>query len=197
LGSTGGAALRGVSLALARGEYVAVVGPSGSGKALLIAVLACLRRPDEGRHWLDGRRVDRLPAAERARLRGRRIGLLLGNPLLVPELSALENVEVPLVYRRLQPAPCRARPAGVLGALGLGSRLGRRPCELSPSERRRVELARACVGEPELLLAHEPTRGLDARAGDELMDLLELRSALGVTVVVATQDAARGRRARR
>src|SRR5262249_41715049 len=106
-------------------------------------------------------------------------------------------VEVPLVYRRLEPAVCRARAAGILGELGLGARLGRRPCELSPSERRRVELARARVGAPELLLAPGPPRGLDARAGDELMDLLELRSALGVTVVVATQDAARGRRARR
>jgi len=160
-------------------------------------VLCALRRPDAGRYWLEGRRIDRLREEARDRLRGRRIGFLAATPLLVPELTVLDNVELPLLYRRVEAPERRARAVGILGELGLGTRLRLRPRELSPAERQRVALARACVGGPDLLLADDPTRGLDGRSGDEIMDLLESRSALGATLVVATQDPARGRRARR
>jgi len=189
--------LQGISLAVARGEYVAVLGPSGAGKSSLLFVLGCLIRPESGHYWLDGMRVERLSEARLARLRGRRIGFVFENAALIPELSALENVEVPLVYQRIGSSERRARAVGILGELGMGPRLRRRPGELSPGDRQRVALARACACGPDLLLVDEPTRGLDARSGDEIMDLLESRSALGVTVVVATQDPARGRRARR
>jgi putative ABC transport system ATP-binding protein len=189
--------LRDVSLAVARGEYVAVLGPSGAGKSLLLDVLGGLVRPEGGRYWLEGRRVDGLGEEARDRLRGRRIGFLVGAPRLVPELSVVENVELPLVYRRVAGRERRARAVAILGDLGMGPRLRLRPSELSPGERQRVALARACVGAPDLLLADEPTRGLDGRSGDEIMDLLESRCALGATLVIATQDPARGRRARR
>ena len=192
-----GAALEDVSLGIERGDYVALLGPSGAGKSTLLFVLGCLVRPDAGSHWLDGKRVDALSDAERAHLRGRRIGMLFEATALVPELSVLENVEVPLLYQGMGRAERRMRAAGVLGELGLGSRLRRRPGDLSPGEQQRVALARACVGEPELLLVDEPTRGLDVRSGDEIMDLIASRSAFGATIVVATQDAARGRRAHR
>lgn len=189
--------LQDVSLRVARGEYVAVLGPSGAGKSMLLDVLGGLVRPDAGRYWLDGRRVDRLGEEARDRLRGRRIGFLVGAPRLVPELSVVENVELSLVYRRVEEKERRARAVAILGDLGMGPRLRLRPSELSPGERQRVALARACVGAPDLLLADEPTCGLDGRSGDEIMDLLESRCALGATLVIATQDPARGRRASR
>jgi len=189
--------LQDVSLRVARGEYVAVLGPSGAGKSMLLDVLGGLVRPDAGRYWLDGRRIDRLGEEARDRLRGRRIGFLVGAPRLVPELSVVENVELSLVYRRVEEKERRARAVAILGDLGMGPRLRLRPSELSPGERQRVALARACVGAPDLLLADEPTCGLDGRSGDEIMDLLESRCALGATLVIATQDPARGRRASR
>jgi putative ABC transport system ATP-binding protein len=189
--------LRGVSLAVERGEYVAILGPSGAGKSSLLFVLGGLVRPSAGHYWLDGTRVDALPEARLGRMRGRRIGFVFEHDVLIPELSTLENVEVPLVYQRIGRSERRARAVGILGELGMGPQLWRRPGELSPADRRRVALARACACNPELLLVDEPTRGLDARSGDEIMDLLESRSALGATLVVATQDAARGRRAGR
>jgi ABC-type lipoprotein export system ATPase subunit len=191
------AVLEDVSLGLARGELVGILGPSGSGKTALLHVLGGLVRPDAGRYALDGVRVDRLSDAELARLRGRRIGMLFARSLLVPELSALENVEVPLAYQRVAGAERRARAAAILGELGLGAHLRRRPRQLSPGERRRVALARALVVEPELVLADDPARGLDARAGDEILDLLASRSALGAAVVVASEDPLRARCARR
>ena len=196
-GASRAAALEGVSFGLARGEYVAILGPSGAGKSTLLHVLGCLRRPDAGCLRFDGVRVDRRSDAELARLRGRRIGFVFEASLLVPELSALENVELPLGYQRLGRAERRARAAGILGELGLCARLRRRPNELTLGERRRVALARACACGPDLILADEPARGLDSREGDEIMDLLESRGALGATVVLATQDPARGCRARR
>ena len=189
--------LRGVTLAVERGEYVAVLGPSGAGKSALLYVLGCLIRPEAGHYWLDNVRLERLSMARLARLRGRRIGFVFEADLLVPELSAVENVEVPLLYRRIDRSERVARAAGILGEFGMGSRLKLRPGELSHGDRKRVALARACVGAPELLLVDEPTRGLDTRSGDEIMDLLESRKALGATIVIATQDPVRGRRARR
>ena len=196
-GASRAAALEDVSLGLAPGEYVAILGPSGAGKSTLLHVLGCLRRLEVGSLRFDGVRVDGLSDAELARLRGRRIGFLFEASLLVPELSALENVELPLGYQRLGRAQRRAQAAGILGELGLGQCLRRRPSELTPGERRRVALARACAGGAELILADEPTRGLDGREGDEIMDLLGARAALGATVVLATRDPARGCRAGR
>jgi putative ABC transport system ATP-binding protein len=197
LGAAQAGASEGVSLQVARGEYVAILGPSGAGKSALLEVLGLLTRPEAGSYRLDGVRVDGLPDAELARLRGGRIGFVFEACWLAPELSLLENVELPLVYRRLGRSERRARAAGILGEIGLGERLRRRPSELSPGDRRRAAFARACVGGPDLLLADEPTRGLDGRDADEIMDWIDSRRALGATVVVATRDPARGCRARR
>src|SRR5512134_1493036 len=123
LGAAQAGTREGVSLQVARGEYVAILGPAGAGKSALLEVLGLLARPDAGSYRLDGARVDTLPDAERARLRGRRIGMVFEGCLLVPELSLLENVELPLVYQRLGRAQRRARAAGILGEIGLGSRL--------------------------------------------------------------------------
>jgi ABC-type lipoprotein export system ATPase subunit len=197
LGAAPAGAREGVSLQVGRGELVAILGPSGAGKSALLEVLGLLARPDAGSYRLDGVRVDRLPDAQRTRLRGRHVGFVFEANLLVPELSLLENVELPLVYQPLGQAERRARAAGILGEIGLGARLRRRPGELAPGERRRAAFARACAAGPELLLADEPTRGLEGREADEIMDWLDSRSALGTTVVVATRDPARGCRARR
>jgi ABC-type lipoprotein export system ATPase subunit len=196
-GEPGVSLLEVASLGIERGDFVAFTGPSGSGKSTLLQVLGGLVRPEAGRYSLGGVRVDGLCDARLARLRGRRIGFVFGRSLLVPELTALENVEVPLAYRRVDRVERRARAAGVLGELGMGARLSRRPGELSPGEQRRVALARALVGAPELLLADDPTRGLVAREADEMMELLESRCALGATVLFATEAPARSLRARR
>lgn len=196
-GSSEAPVLRGVTLDVARGEYVALLGPSGAGKSTLLFVLAGLVRPSVGICRLDATNLDALGDEELARLRGRRIGMVFGAFHLVPHLSALENVEVALVYQRLAPAPRRARAAEALAELGMAAHLRSLPHELSGVERARVAIARACVAEPALLLADEPTAELDGRGGDEVMELLEARHARGTALVVATHDAARARRARR
>jgi len=196
-GSCEAPVLRGVTLDVARGDYVSLLGPSGAGKSTLLHVLAGLVRPSQGVCRIDGTNLDALDEDELARLRGRWIGIFFGAFHLVAGRSALENVEMPLVHRRIPPAERRARAAEALAELGMAAHLRSLPHELSGAERARVALARACVGEPALLLADEPTARLDGRTGDEVMELLEVCLARGMALVVATADAARARRARR
>jgi len=191
-------ALDGVDLAVARGDFLAVMGPSGSGKSTLMNVLGCLDRADQGAYWLDGvaiheERDDRVLS----RLRGRLIGFVFQTFNLLPRLDAGENVELPLVYQGVSAPERRRRAAAALERVGLADRRGHRPSELSGGQRQRVAIARALVTEPRLLLADEPTGNLDSRTTRDILDLFDALHRDGQTLVVVTHEdevAARSRR---
>ena len=180
-------ALRGVTLRIERGEFVAVVGTSGSGKSTLMNVLGLLDRPDEGSYWLNGHDVARLPVDEQAALRNKRIGFVFQSFHLLPRATALENVELPLLYSDRASLDGLGRRA--LEAVGLADRMSHRPSELSGGQQQRVAIARALVNEPDVLLADEPTGNLDARTALEILDVLSALNAAGRTVVLVTHDA--------
>ncbi len=180
-------ALDGVDLSIDYGEFVAVVGASGSGKSTLLQILGCLDRADEGTFILDGRDVQSLSGTEMARVRNETIGFVFQSFHLLGDRDALENVALPLEYRR--GSISKTRPREVLDRVGLLDRVTHRPSQLSGGERQRVAIARALVKEPRLLLCDEPTGNLDSESGDQLLDLLsELRTELNTTLVLVTHD---------
>jgi putative ABC transport system ATP-binding protein len=190
-------ALVDVTETIAAGDHVAVMGPSGSGKSTLLHILGCLDRPSSGSYRLDGREVGDLDEAELTLVRRHRIGFVFQFFHLVPRLSALENVEVPMIFAGVPGAARRERARAALGSLGLLGRADHRPDQLSGGERQRVALARATVMGPSILLADEPTGNLDSASGAQVLDVLERMNASGLTLVVVTHDPNVARRARR
>ena len=186
-----------LDLDISAGEYVAVMGPSGSGKSTLLNVLGLLDAPDAGEYWLKDEATSTLNEVRRAELRSRWIGFVFQSYHLIPRLTALENIELPMLLAGIEPAERSRRSAALVERLGLGNRVQHRPAELSGGQRQRVAIARAMVMQPSLLLADEPTGNLDSRSGAEVVSLLEELNQEGLTLVVVTHDPALGERARR
>jgi putative ABC transport system ATP-binding protein len=183
-------ALRGASLSAASGEIVAVMGPSGSGKSTLLHCLAGIFAPDRGEVWFDGRRLDELSETQRTRLRRTAFGFVFQFGQLVPELSAADNIALPLLLGRTRRKVAYQKAASWLDRLGLADRSGNRTGELSGGESQRVAIARALVTGPKVLFADEPTGSLDSLAGERVMDLLVgVAREEGATVILVTHDA--------
>jgi len=188
LGEVAVHALRGVSLSIAQGEFVAIMGASGSGKSTLMNILGCLDRPTAGRYQLDGINVAALTADERAELRSAKLGFVFQNFNLLSRTSALENVELPLVYRSLPPEDQSGQALAALRAVGLEGREHHQSSELSGGEQQRVAIARALVNNPAVILADEPTGNLDSVTSAEVMDIFTTLHQKGITVLVVTHE---------
>ena len=190
-------AVRGVSLEVARGESLAIVGPSGCGKSTLLNLLGGIDRPTSGTVTIDGERIDRMRDADATRFRLRHIGFVFQRFYLMPALTAIENVELPMAEARVSRDKRVARAGELLSYVGLSGRFDHRPSQLSGGEQQRVAIARAMANEPRILLADEPTGELDARTGAEMIELLGRVNADGTTVIVVTHDEDLARAARR
>ncbi len=182
-------ALRGVSLDIAEGDFVAIMGASGSGKSTLMNILGCLDQPTTGTYQLAGEAVDAMSADALASIRNRRIGFVFQQFNLLPRTSALENVELPMVYANVPPVERHERALRSLQRVGLGERSGHTPAELSGGQQQRVAIARALVNNPRLILADEPTGALDSQTSEDIMRLLAELNEQGMTVVLVTHEA--------
>ncbi|MDR3644787.1 MAG: ABC transporter ATP-binding protein [Clostridia bacterium] len=183
-------ALDGVSLTVRQGEFLAIVGHSGSGKSTLMNILGCLDNPTRGEYILNGEPVAQLTDSRLSEIRNRQIGFVFQGFNLIPSLSALENVELPLIYRGIKVAERHRLAAEALSRVGLGKRSGHRPAEMSGGQQQRAAIARAIAARPPIVLADEPTGNLDSRSGMEVMGILAELHAEGRTIILITHDAA-------
>lgn len=189
--------LKDINLKIDEGEYVAVVGPSGSGKTTLMNIIGMIDVPTSGEYLFEGKLVSKLAERELARIRNRKIGFVFQSFNLIPELNALENVELPMIYAGMKPTDRKKRAAELLSLMGLSDRLSHKPSELSGGQQQRVAIARALATDPPIILADEPTGNLDSKSGSDVMDTLESLNSKGKTVILITHDREIASRARR
>jgi len=190
-------ALCGVSLRIEEGEYLAIMGASGSGKSTLLNLLGCLDRPTSGRYLLGGEDVSQLSDGELSEVRGRRIGFVFQSFNLIPQLTALDNIEVPLFYQGMHRRDRRRRATALAEQVGLGQRARHKPMELSGGEQQRVAIARALANDPLIILADEPTGNLDSKTGLDILTIFDDLAARGRTLIVVTHDENIARRTHR
>ena len=190
-------ALKGIDLVVRKGEFVAIVGPSGSGKSTLMNLIGCLDTPTDGHYFLSGERVAGLTRDQLADVRNRRVGFVFQSFNLLPQISSLENVEMPLLFGGVPPKKRRERAAEVLARVGLADRMDHKPTELSGGQMQRVAIARAMAMNPDILLADEPTGNLDSASGGDIMSVFTDLWRQGSTLIVITHDASLARRASR
>ncbi|MDJ0659356.1 MAG: ABC transporter ATP-binding protein [Crocosphaera sp.] len=190
-------ALDEIDLTIEKGEYCTIMGASGSGKSTLMNIIGCLDRPSSGRYYLDSVDVSGLPDAQLAAIRNRKIGFVFQQFHLLPQMTALENVILPMIYAEVSPTERRDRALEALERVGLGNRVNNKPNQLSGGQQQRVAIARAIVNQPVLLLADEPTGALDSQTTEEVLEIFESLYQAGITVVVITHEAEVARHSRR
>ncbi len=189
-------ALQGISLHIPPADMIAIIGPSGSGKSTLMNMIGCLDIPDSGKYELDGIAVDQLNEDELAAIRNEKIGFIFQQFNLLPKLNAIENVELPLIYRGIPAKERHERAEAALHRVGLQDRMTHKPSQLSGGQQQRVAVARALAGNPPMILADEPTGALDSKSGNALMETLTELNQSGITVVLITHDMGVAKQAR-
>jgi len=180
--------LRGIDLTVKRGDSLSIMGPSGSGKSTLLHIMGCLDKPTSGRLYIDGTDVSTMTDNELAEVRSKKIGFVFQFFFLIPTISAVENVELPMIFNGLSPEDRRKRSVELLELVGLGERAEHKPSELSGGERQRVAIARALANDPRIVFTDEPTGNLDSKSGEEIIKLLMKLNKKGYTIVIVSHD---------
>lgn len=190
-------ALNDVTLSIDKGEFIAIIGPSGSGKSTLMNMLGCLDRPDSGEYFLGGKEIGMMNDRDLATIRNQKIGFIFQNFNLLPKLTAVENVELPLIYRGTPGKERREIALNALLKVGLKDRAGHLPTQLSGGQQQRVAIARALAGNPSILLADEPTGALDSKTSNEILQLMKELNEAGNTIILITHDLSIARQAKK